>query len=122
MLTGASLEFMSINQTLDRAVETSGYASFREKQVHARNDGKYLGIGFCTYLEPGPGPPDYGQALGFSYEQRSAQRARVKVEPDGRITVFTSQQPHGQGHETTLAQIVADELGVPIDRRQSRPR
>lgn len=115
MLTGASLEFMSINQTLDRAVELCDYASFRERQARARDDGRHLGIGFCTYLEPGPGPPDYGQALGFTYEQRSAQRARVKVEPDGRVSVFTSQQPHGQGHETTLAQIVADELGVPFD-------
>ncbi|HUP76845.1 MAG TPA: xanthine dehydrogenase family protein molybdopterin-binding subunit [Acidimicrobiales bacterium] len=115
MLTGASLEFMSINHTLDRAVELSGYASFREQQAHARRDGRFLGIGLCTYLEPGPGPPDYGQALGFTYEQRSAQRARVKIEPDGRVSVFTSQQPHGQGHETTLAQIAADELGVPFD-------
>ena len=115
MLTGASLEFMSINQTLDRAVELSDYAAFRDRQARARNDGRYVGIGFCTYLEPGPGPPDYGQALGFSYEQRSAQRARVKIEPDGRVSVFTSQQPHGQGHETTLAQIAADELGVPFD-------
>jgi carbon-monoxide dehydrogenase large subunit len=115
MLTGASLEFMSINQTLDRAVELSDYTLFREQQAQARIDGRYVGIGFCTYLEPGPGPPDYGQALGFTYEQRSAQRARVKIEPDGRVSVFTSQQPHGQGHETTLAQIAADELGVPFD-------
>jgi CO/xanthine dehydrogenase Mo-binding subunit len=41
--------------------------------------------------------------------------SRVKVEPDGRVTVFTSQQPHGQGHETTFAQLVSDELGVPYD-------
>jgi carbon-monoxide dehydrogenase large subunit len=114
MLTGASLEFMSLNQTLERAVEMSDYAAFRDQQASAHRDGRAIGIGFCTYLEPGPGPPDYGQALGFSYEQRSAQRARVKIEPDGRVSVFTSQQPHGQGHETTLAQIVADELGVPF--------
>src|SRR5262249_36650032 len=78
-------------------------------------EGRHLGIGLCTYLEPGPGPPDYSAALGFTYEQRSAQRARVKIEPDGQVTVHTSQQPHGQGHETTLAQIVADELGVTIE-------
>jgi aerobic carbon-monoxide dehydrogenase large subunit len=106
---------MSINQTLDRAVELSGYTSFRERQGAARADGKYLGIGLCTYLEPGPGPANYSEALGFTYEQRSAQRARVTLEPDGRVTVYTSQQPHGQGHETTLAQVVADELGVALD-------
>ncbi len=115
MLTGPTLDFMTINQTLDRAVELADYQSFRAAQAEARAEGRHLGIGLCTYLEPGPGPTDYGQALGFTYEQRSMQRARVKLEPDGSVTVFTSQQPHGQSHETTLSQVVADELGVDID-------
>ena len=115
MLTGPTLDFMTINQTLDRAVELADYQGFRTAQTEARAEGRHLGIGLCTYLEPGPGPTDYGQALGFTYEQRSMQRARVKLEPDGSVTVFTSQQPHGQSHETTLAQVVADELGVGID-------
>ena len=115
MLTGPTLDFMTINQTLDRAVELADYHGFRAAQVEGRAEGRHLGIGLCTYLEPGPGPTDYGQALGFTYEQRSLQRARVKLEPDGSVTVFTSQQPHGQSHETTLAQVVADELGVGID-------
>ena len=115
MLTGPTLDFMTINQTLDRAVELADYHGFRVAQVEGRAEGRHLGIGLCTYLEPGPGPTDYGQALGFTYEQRSLQRARVKLEPDGSVTVFTSQQPHGQSHETTLAQVVADELGVGID-------
>ncbi|WP_420432386.1 xanthine dehydrogenase family protein molybdopterin-binding subunit [Candidatus Poriferisocius sp.] len=115
MLTGPTLDFMTINQTLDRAVELADYQGFRTAQAEARAKGRHLGIGLCTYLEPGPGPTDYGQALGFTYEQRSMQRARVKLEPDGSVTVFTSQQPHGQSHETTLSQVVADELGVAID-------
>lgn len=115
MLTGPTLDFMTINQTLDRAVELADYHGFRSAQVEARSEGRYLGIGLCTYLEPGPGPTNYGEALGFTYEQRSMQRARVKLEPDGSVTAFTSQQPHGQSHETTLSQVVADELGVPID-------
>ncbi|MXZ79566.1 MAG: xanthine dehydrogenase family protein [Acidimicrobiia bacterium] len=115
MLTGPTLEFMTINQTLDRAVELADYQGFRTAQAEARAEGRYLGIGLCTYLEPGPGPTDYGQALGFTYEQRSMQRARVKLEPDGSVTLFTSQQPHGQSHETTLSQVVADELGVGIN-------
>ena len=115
MLTGPTLDFMTINQTLDRAVELADYQGFRAAQAEARAEGRHLGIGLCTYLEPGPGPTDYGQALGFTYEQRSMQRARVKLEPDGSVTVFTSQQPHGQSHETTLSQVVADELGVDID-------
>ncbi len=115
MLTGPTLDFMTINQTLDRAVELADYQGFRAAQAKARAEGRHLGIGLCTYLEPGPGPTDYGQALGFTYEQRSMQRARVKLEPDGSVTVFTSQQPHGQSHETTLSQVVADELGVGFD-------
>ncbi len=115
MLTGPTLDFMTINQTLDRAVELADYQGFRAAQAEARAEGRHLGIGLCTYLEPGPGPTDYGQALGFTYEQRSMQRARVKLEPDGSVTVFTSQQPHGQSHETTLSQVVADELGVDLD-------
>ncbi|MDE0603877.1 MAG: molybdopterin-dependent oxidoreductase, partial [bacterium] len=115
MLTGPTLDFMTINQTLDRAVELADYRGFRDAQAEARSEGRYLGIGLCTYLEPGPGPTNYGQALGFTYEQRSMQRARVKLEPDGSVTLFTSQQPHGQSHETTLSQVVADELGVDIN-------
>ncbi len=115
MLTGASLEFMTINQTLERAVEASGYGDFRARQAVDPAARRRTGIGVSTYLEPGPGPTDYGEALGFSYEQRSLQRARVAIDIDGSITVYTSQQPHGQSHETTLAQVAADELGVPLD-------
>ncbi len=116
MLTGPTLDFMTINHTLNRAVELADYHGFRAAQAEALSQGRHLGIGLCTYLEPGPGPTDYGQALGFTYEQRSLQRARVKLEPDGTVTAFTSQQPHGQSHETTLAQVVADELGVGFDQ------
>lgn len=115
MLTGPTLDYMTINQTLERAVALADYQGFRAAQAEARSEGRHLGIGLCTYLEPGPGPTDYGHALGFTYEQRSYQRARVKLEPDGSVTAFTSQQPHGQSHETTLAQVVADELGVGFD-------
>lgn len=129
MLTGASLEFMSLNETLRQAVVIADYDGFRARQAAARaalaagassgaDDGRnepLQGVGFCTYLEPGPGPSNYSEALGFTYEQRSLQRARVKIEPDGYVSVFTSQQPHGQSHETTLAQVVADELGVTIE-------
>ena len=114
MLTGPTLEHMTINRTLDEAVVHADYGAQRVAQREAREHGRLIGIGVCTYLEPGPGPTDYAQALGFTYEQRSLQRARVRLEIDGSATVFTSQQPHGQGHETTLAQLAADELGVPL--------
>ncbi len=114
MLTGATLEYMTINRTLEDAVVRADYERQRRDQLAARDDGRLVGIGVCTYLEPAPGPTDYAEALGFTYEQRSLQRARVRIEIDGSATVFTSQQPHGQGHETTLAQLAADELGLPI--------
>lgn len=114
MLTGADLTHMTINETLRVAADRVDYRGFRRRQREARAQGRLYGIGLCTYLEPGPGPPNYGQALGFTYEQRSLQRARVTIELDGTVTVFTAQQPHGQSHETTLAQIAADELGVDL--------
>jgi carbon-monoxide dehydrogenase large subunit len=54
--------------------------------------------------------------MGFMAAPRTVQEARVRLEPDGSLTVFTSQQPHGQSHETTLAQLAADELSVPMER------
>jgi carbon-monoxide dehydrogenase large subunit len=60
--------------------------------------------------------PSLLRAMGFEAAPRTVQAARLRLEPDGSLTVFTSQQPHGQGHETTLAQLVADEVGVPFDR------
>ena len=103
-------------------VEVADYDDFRTATSQAAQRGRYTGIGICTYLEPGPGPTDYSQALGFTYEQRSFQRARVKVEIDGTVSVYTSQQPHGQSHETTLAQVAADELGVAFAECPDHPR
>jgi carbon-monoxide dehydrogenase large subunit len=67
-------------------------------------------------LEPAPGPPEYAVALGAGASPRTAQRATCRLEPDGSLTVVTSQSPHGQGHQTTLAQLAADALTVPIER------
>jgi carbon-monoxide dehydrogenase large subunit len=67
-----------------------------------------------VFAEAAPGPPDYSAALGAGASSRSAQQARVRLERDGSVSVFTSQQPHGQGHETTLAQLAADGLGLPV--------
>ena len=76
--------------------------------------GRLLGFGLATFVEPSPGPPDYSPPLGAGAAPRTAQRATARLEPDGSLTVFTSQSPHGQGHHTTLAQLAADGLGVPL--------
>ena len=97
-----------------RALELADVDGFRRAQDAARAEGRLLGFGCATFVEPSPGPPDYTQALGAGAAPRSAQRATARLEPDGSLTVFTSQSPHGQGHHTTLAQLAADELGVPL--------
>jgi carbon-monoxide dehydrogenase large subunit len=59
LLGGPTLEGVTSRETLELAVEQIGYADFRERQRRARTDGRLLGIGFSTYIEPAPGPPDY---------------------------------------------------------------
>lgn len=117
MITGPALDVrMSAKTTLERALEVAEFDSWPEKQAAAREEGKYLGLGIATYIEAAPGPPGYfdhvmpgmGQMLGD-------EPALTVLEADGSITLHTQQVPHGQGHETTMAQIAADELGVPIE-------
>jgi carbon-monoxide dehydrogenase large subunit len=94
---------------LKKAMEIAGYEKLREEQAEARRAGKLMGIGMSTYGEicafgPSPATPAGGW-----------ESATVKIEPSGTITVMTGASPHGQGEETTFAQIAADELGVGID-------
>jgi carbon-monoxide dehydrogenase large subunit len=112
MVTGPTLERMSARQTLDRAVGLMDYAGFRDQQREARTHGRYKGLGIATFIEAAPGPRDMSKALGF---ELGKERAHVRMELDGKLTVVTAQMPHGQGHETTLAQVAADEMGVPFD-------
>jgi aerobic carbon-monoxide dehydrogenase large subunit len=88
--------------TLQALVDVSGYGQLRAAQAQARKAGRLHGIGIASYVEVAAGsPPD---------------RATVRVEPDGMVTVVTGSTPHGQGHETTWAQIAAEQLGLSLDR------
>src|SRR5579862_9614685 len=94
---------------LDKALDLVGYQKLREEQKQARTQGRLMGIGLSTYGEicaigPSPATPAGGW-----------ESATVKIEPSGKVTVMTGCSPHGQGEETTFAQIAADELGVGID-------
>jgi aerobic carbon-monoxide dehydrogenase large subunit len=109
LITGPSLAGVSSRQTFDRALELVDYDAFRREQETARSQGRYLGIGFATFIEPAPGPPELRVGLVGS------EQARVRLEADGHLLVVTSQAPHGQGHETTIAQVAADEMGVPFE-------
>ena len=99
--TGATYDTGDYEKPLARALEVAGYADLRAEQARLRAQGRYLGIGVATFTEVcAVGPFD---------------SASVRVEPGGQVTVATGISPHGQGQETTFAQIVADELGVSMD-------
>jgi carbon-monoxide dehydrogenase large subunit len=114
MVTGPTLAHVTARETLETALRRADLPSFRAVQLEARARGRALGVGLATFVEPSPGPPDYSAALGAGASPRTAQRATARLEPDGTLTVFTSQSPHGQGHHTTLAQLAADGLDVPL--------
>ena len=92
------------------------------RQAAARAEGRVLGLGFATFIEAAPGPPDFQESImpGGSGGLLAGEPARTVLEADGTVSVFTQQMPHGQGHETTLAQVAADELGVPIEQVRVR--
>jgi carbon-monoxide dehydrogenase large subunit len=101
--------------TLDRALELSGYHQLRKEQQQARQQGRYLGIGVTTYIEAcGPAPSAVAGSLGAG--AGLWESGQVRVHPTGAVTVYTGSHSHGQGHETTFAQLVADELGLSMDQ------
>lgn len=115
MVNGPDLLGISLRHTLEAARDRLDHAGFLEAQTEARRSGRLLGIGFSCSIDASPGPANFGSALGAGATPRGHQQADARLESDGSISVFTSQQPHGQGHETTLAQLAADELGVALD-------
>ncbi len=100
-------------KTLEMVLKASDYAGFAERRAAAAKRGKLRGIGISTYIEacamaPSVMAGQLGARAGF-YES-----AEVRTHPTGSITVFTGSHSHGQGHETTFAQLVAERLGVAI--------
>jgi len=100
--------------TLERALKMVGYEHFRTSQAEARAKGRYLGLGISTYIEAcGIAPSQVVGSLGA--QAGLYESGTVRVHPTGKVTVLTGSHSHGQGHETTFAQLVSDELGIPID-------
>ncbi|HZS14741.1 MAG TPA: molybdopterin cofactor-binding domain-containing protein [Candidatus Dormibacteraeota bacterium] len=101
------------DKTLDRALEIVDYAALRRRQQELRAAGRHIGIGLSTYVEIcGLGPAAAtAPAAGVALVESSV----VRVHPTGSVTVVVGTHAHGQGHDTTFAQIVADALGVPYD-------
>ena len=100
---------------LRRALELAGYEQARRDQAAARAKGRYIGIGVSTYIEAcGPAPSAVAGSLGAG--AGLWESGQVRVHPAGSVTVYTGSHSHGQGHETTFAQVVADQLGIPMEQ------
>jgi aerobic carbon-monoxide dehydrogenase large subunit len=101
------------NKLFDKLVEISGYETLRQEQEAARQNGRLVGIGVAGCIEAsGPAPSKIAGALGSAVG--FWESGAIRVHPSGKITVLTGSHTHGQGHETTFAQVVADELGVDL--------
>jgi len=112
--TGLVYDSGNYQGALDKALDRIGYERFRREQAAARKKKRYLGIGVTTYCEIcGIGPSQVAGAVGFGGGLYDS--AIVRVYPTGVVRVYVGVKPHGQGEETTFAQVVADELGLPIE-------
>ncbi|ABU56959.1 xanthine dehydrogenase family protein molybdopterin-binding subunit [Roseiflexus castenholzii] len=101
---------------LNKALDIIGYANFRKEQEEARKHGRYLGLGISSYVEIcGVAPSKWIGLPGEGWGAGLWESANVRIHLTGKVVVTTGSLPHGQGVETTFAQIVADELGVPYD-------
>jgi carbon-monoxide dehydrogenase large subunit len=113
---GVDLHGVTVDATLAHASELLAREAWREEAAAARADGRLVGVGLSTYVEPAPVSPSLLRAMGVQAVSRTTQEARLRLDTDGGVTLFTSQQPHGQSHETTLAQLTADVLDLPMAR------
>jgi carbon-monoxide dehydrogenase large subunit len=112
--TGLIYDSGNYEPALDKALEMVGYQQLREEQARGPKDGKYLGIGLCTYTEIcGLGPSQVAGAVGFG--GGLWESAIVRFHPSGKVNLMVGVSPHGQGEETTFAQIISEELGVDVD-------
>ncbi|MDR3417211.1 MAG: xanthine dehydrogenase family protein molybdopterin-binding subunit [Nevskia sp.] len=104
---GIPLEDITPAECLEILLEHLDVAAFRAEQAAARTQGRYLGLGFATYIEPTAG------SAGISV--LASDVAQIRVEPTGKVTAVLSTHSQGHGTQTTMAQIIADHLGVPFE-------
>ncbi|MBV9167170.1 MAG: carbon-monoxide dehydrogenase large subunit [Solirubrobacterales bacterium] len=110
--TGFTYDSGDYEPALDLALEKSGYHELREEQRRMREQGKLLGVGLASFTEVvGAGPGRHYDILGI----QMFDSAELRVHPTGKAILKLGVRHQGQGHETTFAQIVADELGIPPD-------
>ncbi len=107
--TGLFYDSGDYEAAMKKAMKMADYSKLREEQKKARKEGRLMGIGVSTYVEIcALGPSSAMPAGGW-------ESATVRIEPTGKVTILTGASPHGQGEETSFAQIAADELGVKVE-------
>lgn len=107
--TGTVYDSGNYEVALDKALALANYKGLREEQARKRAEGKLMGIGISSYIEAcGIGPKGFAP-VGL-YES-----ARIRIEQSGTVVLQTGSSPHGQGEETTFAQIISQEFGIPIE-------
>jgi aerobic carbon-monoxide dehydrogenase large subunit len=114
--TPVALQYDSGNYqgVMDKAVELAGYSAMRAAQAEARRAGRLVGIGIAACIEAsGPVPSKVAGALGGV--TGFWEMGGLRVHATGKVTALTGSHSHGQGHETTFAQIVADQLGIAVE-------
>ncbi|MBM3769739.1 MAG: xanthine dehydrogenase family protein molybdopterin-binding subunit [Acidimicrobiia bacterium] len=112
--TGLTYDSGDYPGILKKLLDHVNYEALRKEQAAARTAGKIMGIGVGTYVEIcGLGPSQVASAVGF--QGGLWESAIVRVHPTGKVNVFIGASPHGQGEETTFAQLVAAEIGVAVD-------
>ena len=112
--TGITYDSGNYEGALDKALGLLDYGAFRKEQAAALRKGRYLGLGISTYCEIcGLGPSAVAGAVGFGGGLYDS--AVVRVFPTGVVRVYIGAKPHGQGEETTFAQIVGDEFGIGVE-------
>ena len=104
--TGASYDSGDYEPALERALELVGYDDLRERQTRLREEGRYLGIGLSAWIEK--------CGFGCGGPVTSWEYSNIQFHPSGEVTVYAGTSNHGQGHETTYAQVAAEKLGVPM--------
>ncbi len=111
---GLTYDIGDYNATMTRAIELADVAGFAARKAASAAKGMKRGIGYAAYIEAcGIAPSSVAGALGARAGLFEA--GEVRVHPTGKVTVFTGSHSHGQGHETTFAQVVADRLGIPME-------
>src|SRR6266540_2733536 len=118
LLAGLKYDSGDYEKALNKALEMVNYSSFRNEQEQARKQGRYLGIGFSTYIEICGAAPSSWIGVGPTGQGWGAamwESANLRVHLTGKVILTIGTQPQGQGHETTMAQIVSEELGIPME-------